>query len=383
MLTTAPSARSLQLAEILEHVGSALDIPDELHEEAVAKYEAVAAHLGRPDSRLVRFAPSIYPQGSFRLGTMIRPASRGCEYDVDLVCLLHIIKASLTQADLKGLVGRELKLAYSEIVEECRRCWKLQFKLKFHLDVLPSIPDAELGGAAILLTDTDLVHWQHSNPIAYAQWFESRMAVVFQEIKKSMALKLRASIDRIPDWRVRTPLQRVVQLLKRHRDLFFEKNLDQRPASIILTTIAARAYDGQRDLLEALRTIVMAIPHGAALRGGKYEILNPVNPKENFADKWNEDPKRAKHFLAWALALQRDLSEWTAPMPGIYKLSESMSPRFGTDVVKKAFEDYGGSVAATRQAGALGMAIGTGKLVSMPSATPGVVPIRPHTFFGE
>lgn len=383
MLLTAPSTRQHQLGDILEHVGGALDISDELYQDAVRRYEAVGAHLARPESRLATYSPRIYPQGSFRLGTMIHPALRGCEYDVDLVCLVNLTKAATTQADLKKLVGDELRLAYADILEECRRCWMLQFKLKFHLDVLPSIPDTDLGGTAILLTDTDLVHWQHSDPHAYARWFEGRMAVVLREMKKALALKLRASIDQIPDWRVRTPLQRVVQLLKRHRDLFFRDNLDQRPASIIITTLAATAYGGQFGVFDALEAIVAAMPAAVAVRDGVYQILNPVNPKENFADKWNEDPKRAKRFLTWASAVKTDLSAWAASTAGVHQLSESLTPRFGTDVVKKALEGYGESIASARQGGALGMAIGTGKLIGTPTSTVRAVPVRPHTFFGE
>ena len=41
----------------------------------------------------------------------------------------------------------------------------------------------------------------------------------------------------IPDARIKTTLQRVVQVLKVHRNQFFADDLDQRPASIVLTTL--------------------------------------------------------------------------------------------------------------------------------------------------
>jgi hypothetical protein len=37
----------------------------------------------------------------------------------------------------------------------------------FHLDVPPTIPDAELAPTGILLTDKRLRAWQRSNPIGY------------------------------------------------------------------------------------------------------------------------------------------------------------------------------------------------------------------------
>jgi len=39
----------------------------------------------------------IYPQGSFRLGTVVRPDTRTGEYDIDLVCWLLIAKETVTQ----------------------------------------------------------------------------------------------------------------------------------------------------------------------------------------------------------------------------------------------------------------------------------------------
>ena len=42
----------------------------------------------RDDSELSDFDPTIYPQGSFALGTAVRPLGED-QYDVDSVCLLR------------------------------------------------------------------------------------------------------------------------------------------------------------------------------------------------------------------------------------------------------------------------------------------------------
>jgi len=383
MLTTTPASTARQLDEILEQVGGVLDIGEDLYEIAVREYQAVGQHLARPASRIARYSPQIYPQGSFVLGTMILPLLDGCEYDVDSVVTLNLAKESITQEQLKQLVGDELVLAYAKVLKECRRCWSLKFEKRFHLDVLPSIPDLELGGTAILLTDTDLLRWQHSNPKAYARWFQGRMATVLAEIKKSMALKLRASIDEIPDWRVRTPLQRVVQLLKRHRDLFFREDLDHRPASIVLTTLAAQCYKGQISVTDALISAVDLMPRLAAPREGTYQILNPVNPLENFADKWNEDPALARRFFRWTAAVKEDVATWTSATGGVMKLSTPMSSAFGESIIQKALVRHGQSMAKNRAAGVLGMAVGTGTLVERMTPTPRAVPVRSHTFYGD
>jgi hypothetical protein len=382
MAPTALATNVDQLSEIFSFLGAALDIPPELYELAVERYTEVGRHLSRPQSRIARYAPAIFPQGSLRLGTIIAPVVVGCEYDVDLVCLINLVKTSVTQRELKDMIGAELRLGWPKELSPRRRCWTLNFSGKFHLDVLPAIPDAELPPTGILLTDRELHLWQHSDPKAYALWFESRMAMVFQEFKRLLALQLRASVADVPDWRVRTPLQRVVQILKRHRDVFFANELDVRPASIILTTFAARLYRGQTSIAAALSDTVAALPTIPRRLDGAYEILNPVNPKENFADKWNENPSLPKAFFRWVGALREDLEQWSEPGGGIYQLSSSLNSRFGEAVVNRALTGYGDSLRVARSSGALAMAAGGGNLIRSGSA-PGLTRVPPHTFFGE
>lgn len=306
-IITDPSL--LLLTQHLDDVARLLDIPEDVMEEATARYEAVATWLGDEDSPLARYAPELYPQGSFRLGTPIRPLAASDEFDIDLVCRLRIAKESTTQKDLKDLVGDRLKAdaELKSIIEERRRCWQLHYPGRFHLDVLPAIPNADMPGDSILLTDTDLARWQHSNPIGYADWFYDRMRTEVVQLRESLAKAASASVEEIPEWRVRTPLQRAIQLLKRHRNLRFAGDADDCPASIIITTLAARAYNHETDTFTALLNIARAVPRFIENRDGAWWVANPVHPAENFADKWNEKPARREAFLRWLTAVEADL----------------------------------------------------------------------------
>jgi hypothetical protein len=51
-----------ELTEELEALAATLDLPGELAEEAVLRYEAVAAWLGEDGSPLAKYSPEIYPQ---------------------------------------------------------------------------------------------------------------------------------------------------------------------------------------------------------------------------------------------------------------------------------------------------------------------------------
>ena len=93
---------------ILRHLADEIDVSPTRYQEAKDHYNAVGEWLGRDDSELAPFLPVVFPQGSFVLGTAIRPIGDE-EYDVDAVCLLQQPPAGLTQQQLKDLVGARLK----------------------------------------------------------------------------------------------------------------------------------------------------------------------------------------------------------------------------------------------------------------------------------
>jgi Cyclic GMP-AMP synthase DncV-like, nucleotidyltransferase domain len=135
---------------IINEVLANLDIPDSAYETAKKRYEDLGDWFKRPEAHCYGFDPHIYPQGSFRLGTVIRPLNHGEEYDLDLGCRLRtgVTKATHTQQQVKVLVGNDLeqyRLArqIQEDLEEMHRCWRLIYAdtLKFHMDSVPSIPE--------------------------------------------------------------------------------------------------------------------------------------------------------------------------------------------------------------------------------------------------
>jgi hypothetical protein len=135
---------------IIEELADSLGIPDSAYDKAEARYKDLGSFFDEPSAKCSPFSPHIYPQGSFRLGTVVRPLNGQCEYDLDLGCRLRkgITKYSHTQHQLKMLVGADLESyrkarQIEEQLEEKNRCWRLSYKddLKFHLDSVPSIPE--------------------------------------------------------------------------------------------------------------------------------------------------------------------------------------------------------------------------------------------------
>ncbi|MFI6519915.1 cyclic GMP-AMP synthase DncV-like nucleotidyltransferase [Spirillospora sp. NPDC050679] len=311
-LTQAPNLDTLSgmLSELINGAVEVLDISPDLYETAVERYEEVGAWLA--DNGGLGWA--IYPQGSFLLGTVVRPARTTGEYDIDLVCWLPLAKESITQQALKDRVGGHLT-SYIKWkadqghtdgplgIEPSRRCWTLGYE-GFHLDVLPAIADEEHPPTGILLTDKNLREWQRSNPKGYAAWFRER-----SKPTRPVEAKRHPSVADVPAWRIRNTLQRVVQVLKWHCMITFKDDLDNRPPSILITTLAAHAYAGDTELFTAIRNVLDGMPHFIKKYDGVWWVPNPAHEKENLADKWNEYPERREAFYRWFDQIRRTVDD--------------------------------------------------------------------------
>jgi hypothetical protein len=324
--------------EFLEDLAEELSVPEGRYEQAERSYKALGEWLHRDASTVRQFDPKVYVQGSFRLGTTIRPLNETEEYDVDSVCEFQKLnKTSLTQKQLKHLLGVEIE-AYrraknmTKLLREGRRCWVLDYAedAQFHMDVVPAAPnahsarilletrglDAKWTQTAIAITDNEgplyaavTDDWPRSNPKGYSEWFKSRMAAVFERRRRLVAEAKRAKVEDIPDYKVRTPLQAAVMILKRHRDHSFESRKDVRPISVIITTLAARAYNGEETIGQALTAILLGLDKHILWHNNRYWIPNPTDPLENFADKWSEYPERATAFSQWLGKARAEFAE--------------------------------------------------------------------------
>jgi hypothetical protein len=350
------------ISSILNNIAQALDLTDSLFEEAERKYKAVGAWLGEGNSPLASYSPEIYPQGSFGLGTVVRPLND--DYDLDLAFQLAIAKGQISPYDLKKLVGDRLKAneTYRRMLDvEGRRCWTLQYAdgARFHLDILPAIPDSDFpvilksqglpfswAETSIAITDRNWPNyyaissdWPRSNPRGFAAWFRGRMLVQFVELRKQLAEATKAEIATVPDYKIKTPLQRCVQLLKRNRDISFANDPDDQPISIILTSLAANAYNNESDILDALINIVRRMPDYITIKDGKAWIQNPVDPLENFADRWQGQPQCERKLRAWLKGLELVLVE-ILECKDTETVSRKLETLFGEKITKATIQKY-------------------------------------------
>ena len=348
----------------LEALADELTISPTRYEQAVARYESLGKWLHRDASKVKQYDPQVYSQGSFRLGTVIKPENENGKYDIDSVCELSILtKGQLAQYTLKELLRVEIEAyrtaqAMVKPLGEGRRCWTLEYAdgAQFHMDIVPALPngastrvllesrglDTQWTGTAIAITDNRhplfyqlTTEWPRSNPKGYANWFRSRMAVAFSRKRRKLAEAAQASVENIPEYRVVTPLQQAIMILKRHRDQMFAERQDVKPISVILTTLSAHAYEGEETIGKALVSILTNMHRFIGFDGVRYHIPNPTDPLENFADKWADHPERRAAFFEWLEAARQDFF-YAAEVTSRQVITDSMAPRIGRGLAERA-----------------------------------------------
>lgn len=377
--------RALRERDILKLI-EGLDITPSMYKNATDKYTAVGTYLQEQGLEC-----DIFPQGSFSLGTVVRPyrESKAADYDLDFICCLSKDKEATNARYVKNIVKDTLckSEVYKDKLQEKEwdKCWTLNYAefngVGFNIDIVPGVPESdeviqslsinnlrsEDADLAVAITDKkdERYYWITSNPRAYKKWFLSinRPFMEFNRENRRRALLEKSqtvynSIEEIPEGLERSSLQRVIQILKHHRDVYYSRigKEDYKPTSAIITTICAEIaqnlspalsvfellqriandfeiYSKNQTITEEQFTTLYQGKNIIRKRNGKWCIMNPVNPLDNLADSWNENPKKAEIFFDWVKMMKRDYVDMlSAEDNDFVALLENT---FGGDYVKK------------------------------------------------
>lgn len=309
-----------QLNDLYERIVKDIDISDELFDAAEKEYRALGSWI---DQETPAYKVNIYSQGSFALGTVIKPIKGTDDYDLDLVCEFAQ-QYGLSACALKHSIVKPLLQRYRKTkgeIEEKRRCWHVEYEdvPNFHMDVIPAVKRSMYIDITDHDEEKDDYEYIGSNPEGYIYWFRMRMAKRRQALQEqyrkehSNVIVSQADVEPLKEYHIKTPLQKAVQILKRHRDIMFEGDINhQKPISIIITTIAAELYSNEDNIVDALSSILQGAEQyiRSHMVNGQYHVDNPCytgGDTENFAEKWNEHPERAAAFFQWLDKAKVDL----------------------------------------------------------------------------
>jgi hypothetical protein len=361
----------IKTTNLLNTIADSIEISEKTIELATKRYTNLGEWLDRDESSIKQYEPRIYSQGSIKLGTAIKPINTDDNYDIDAVCVLkNITKDEYSQKNVKELIGVEIKSyvkasGFKKDASDGKRCWTIEYAdtEQFHLDILPAIPDKD-GMVEVFesnsvsyedrifvedaLSITDNTHeyyeelnvqWPKSNPKGYYEWFQIQKKIKMFTKSTDGMMMASESVEEIPEEDVITPLQQAIMILKRHRDIMFNNSdINQyKPISIIITTLSAKEYQGEDNLFDALETILNNIEIDK--KDGIFYIPNPVNPLENFADKWEHESLLSEYFFKWLKQIRDDFEVLKNDDVKINKAI--FSNMFGESIVNESYEKNG------------------------------------------
>src|SRR5690554_2963819 len=217
--------KTAQIDDLLARAAEKLQLDKTRREKIESSYQAIQELLENDQTYFNSKNFEIYPQGSVRIGTTVKPLAKN-EFDLDIV--LHIRDNEYESTD-PMIVFNELKRVlsanknYNDKVITKARCVRLDYTGDYHMDILSGCQQNINNEDKIVIPDRELKALLISNPRGYAKWFIGKA----ESVRQSLLEKAYAA-EEIPtdDFASKKPLQRAVQILKRYRDLFFEKEPD-------------------------------------------------------------------------------------------------------------------------------------------------------------
>lgn len=340
---------------------SKLDISPTMFQNATDKYKAISNFLINHG-----IDADMYPQGSFAFGTVIRPypSNKTSAYDLDFICQVNKTRDEITPSELRNLIEEALKddERYKRMLKVYHECFTLEYAdidgIGFSIDIVPASNETEERKLELIRKSSrpDLMNtaiaiprhngernysWMTNNPKGFLSWFEAinQPFISYHRNERRLNIfnsnpNLYRSVAEIPMGLERSALQRVIQILKFHRNVFYNNiHRDElKPISAIINTLAAQIAQNANvqsdvfDLLDYVLSELYIYSNLISMNNAdfissynkrsvisrdsvnrKWIIQNPADPDDNLANKWNEDSDIPKFFFIWVSACYNDI----------------------------------------------------------------------------
>jgi hypothetical protein len=335
----------LQREDILTRIAVSLELDETRKQRMESAYNAVYDILEKDEVFFSKVDFLVYPQGSKAIGTTVKPRGKE-EFDLDITVEIRDPYYNYTSSEIYNHLIRVLSNndTYKEKLVKKNRCARIDYVGDFHMDVLPGCIVIS-GDSKIMVPDRELSSWTSSNPKGYANWFTQKAETISSSnlnkaFRTFSALnEAKAEQEELPNDDVysKEPLKRAVQLTKRYRDIYFEKNPKHKTSSIVLTTIFGELYEGESSIYQTIDSILNKIVKRYAdyqylfESQGVYKrikVLNPVNSDEDFTEKWDKEKEYYNQFIAFAKSYKE---KWEKLKNGDFGVAEEL---FGSDRIK-------------------------------------------------
>ncbi len=380
------------------------------YKKAVERYEAINTYLDRQSSPLHTRIQIFYPQGSMAIGSTIASNLTTDHFDLDTIAQLQVDPHAnpgevldLLFDALNGLPGSR----YHGKVTRNSRCVTVEYEDEMRIDVTPMVRRTATPERESVLfhhrreTPGDPGYRKIANPFGFANWFNARtpqeamFAEQYNALAKNYMTFAEAEQEPIPnqeDPHKKSMALVALQLIKRYRNVRFDRRKVRRPPSVLLAKWVADGASGGRkrlidELLYQARRMHQSLSDHAAA-GRLVHECNPECREDILTDRWPTNQADQTLFIEDLNHFIEKLERLNAECP-IGEMREILSDLFGerpsTDAVKAFGEQYGNQV---KQAGMYvpGSRVFTGSaaLVGLATATSAHArPVPKHTFFGD
>lgn len=404
---TNPLARPVDI--LLADVAIRLQLSRTKYEKAVGHYGAIQQWIDREDSLLCSRVGLLYPQGSMAIDATIASKLSSDEHDIDIVALLNLDPLTSPEDVLDLLyfsIRGEPGSRYYESTKRQTRCITVEYA-DMHLDITPMI-------RRLATPEREAYLFHHcperpdepsnvliANPYGFAEAFRQRtpadadFANIFEQRSKAYDLTTfaEADADDVPE---QVPVYRkskavvVLQLLKRWRNVRYDRRDDRKPPSVMMSELVARAANQTFTLSDELlhqANHMVGVLQQAQSFGRCIDIRNPAcSEHDQLTDRWPGDLTAQQLFIDDLRDLIAKVERLCGPCP-LSEMQSIMDELFGEKPSRDAFKNFNRDAGDAIVTGISRHQPGVGSFVAPAVVTGASAPIigratPRHTFFG-
>ena len=216
---------------------SSLDISPTMYRNAIEKYNAITKFLND-----CGIEATMYPQGSFAFGTVVRPNAKdpSANYDLDFICQVCGCRTDYTPSGLRQKIEDALNSSgvYGGKLTVYKECFTIEYAdindIGFSIDIVPAADEDSNNKKRLIgkslnpeLIETAIAipkhngernySWLTNNPKGFRTWFDKKNAPFLAVSRASFRERLFeensvlfSSVEEIPHELDRSALQRVI-----------------------------------------------------------------------------------------------------------------------------------------------------------------------------
>lgn len=293
--------------ETLKDIAESITLNDSRIQKFKFSYNAVLDLLKKDEEFFAKYEKliNIFPQGSARLGTTIKPEND--DFDLDLVIHIDLPYQNFSFQDIYKHLWRVLSTdgTYSSMVTPKKRCIRIDYKSdNYHMDILPALSFDQSNKNRLAVPDRKEHKWTVSNPEDFAEWFKNK--AIFFALREDFSKSLDISeFTKSND----NPLKSAIKILKMYRNQYYvgdKKGL--KIPSIIITTLAAHSYNNGPSISTILKDFIAYCKKGKK-DGSIYHFCNPIESKEIYSERWEDDLSIYNAFDGFLDNLEKQLNQ--------------------------------------------------------------------------